>query len=190
MIERYEEDRKFIPPSEKPHNEGIMLFSFSKTCYGDNLEDVLERITPKIQGYDKAIVADPHGEGIDLMEEDPVENEKYFLINSLWLVHHECVTDDDLKDDFRGAIKTSPKRTQVLVWIDAPQPECDEIEDDISELEDEINVHIVKSKEILRTQIHTYLDLKANPMRGRKEVIAWNNNVCDMLEARGVELAW
>lgn len=190
MIERYEEGRRFIPPSEKPHNEGIMLFSFSKACYGEDLEKVLNRITPNIHGYDKAIVTDPHGEGIDLMQEDPVENEKYFLINSLWLVHHECVIDDGLKDDFRGAIKASPKRTQVIIWIDASRPKCDEIEEAISELEDEINVNIVKSKEILQSRIQTYLDLKANPMRGRKEVIAWNNNVCDILEARGVELAW
>ena len=45
-MEKYAENREFESPDKKPHNEGICLFSDSKNCYGDDLESLLNEITP------------------------------------------------------------------------------------------------------------------------------------------------
>jgi len=183
-MEEYAEDRKFEPPDKKPHNEGICLFSDSKSCYGDDLESILKEITPKISGYEETIVADPHGEGLDLMLDDPVEAEKTILKSSLWLIHYKCITKYDLKDNFRSAINATPPRTQVCILIDAPETEHDDIEAELDEITDSKNVYTVKSKPVLRNSMRQYLDMSANPKRGREEVIKWNNNVCDLIDAR------
>jgi hypothetical protein len=184
MIERYAEDRRFEPPDKRPHNEGILLFSDSRTCYDEDIESILDTVTPNISGYNEAIVADPHGEGLDMIRDDPVNAESFFLTNSLWLIHHECITDDGLKDDFRHAIQTTPPRTQIYIWIDAPENDHDDIEDDLGEVCESQNVNLVKSKSILRSNVLNYLNLNANPKRGRVEVIKWNNNVHDRIKAR------
>lgn len=183
-MKKYAEDREFGPPDKKPHNEGICLFSDSKSCYGDDLESILNEITPKISGYEETIVADPHGEGLDLMRDDPVEAETTILKSSLWLVHHECIIEDDLKDEFRRVINATPPRTHVCILIDAPESEHEEIEEDLDEVTDSQNVFTVKSKPVLRNSIRQYLDMSANPKRGKEEVIEWNNNVCDLIDAR------
>jgi hypothetical protein len=183
-MERYAENREFEPPDKKPHNEGICLFSDSKSCYGDDLESILNEITPKISGYEETIVADPHGEGLDLMKDDPVEAETTILKSSLWLIHHECITKYDLEDDFRSAINSTPPRTHVCILIDAPEAEHEQIEEDIGKITDSQNVYTVKSKAVLRNSVRQYLDFSANPKRGKEEVIKWNNNICDLIDAR------
>jgi len=183
-MERYAEDREFEPPDKKPHNEGICLFSDSKNCYGDDLESILKEITSKISGYEETIVADPHGEGLDLMLDDPVEAEETILKSSLWLIHYECITKYDLKSDFRKAINSTPPRTQVCILIDAPETEHDDIENDLDKITDSKNVYTVKSKAVLKSQMRQYLDSNVNPKRGKEEVIKWNNNVCDLIDAR------
>ena len=183
-MERYAENRKFEPPDKKPHNEGICLFSDSKTCYGDDIESILSEITSKISGYEKTIVADPHGEGLDLMKEDFVEAEKTVLKSSLWLIHHKCITEYGLKEDFRSAVESTPPRTQVCIWIDAPETEHEDIEEKLGKITDSQNVYTVTSKPVLRNSMRQYLDISANPKRGREEVIEWNNNVRDLIDAR------
>lgn len=183
-MEEYAEDREFEPPGKKPHNEGICLFSDSKKCYGEDIGSILKGIIPKISGYDETIVVDPHGEGLDLMLDDPVEAEKTILKSSLWLVHYECITKYDLKDDFRSAINSTPPRTQVCILIDAPESKHVDIEEELDEITDSKNVYTVKSKPVLRNSMRQYLDISANPKRGRQEVIEWNNNVCDLIDAR------
>ncbi|QRV14659.1 hypothetical protein JMJ58_17270 [Haloterrigena salifodinae] len=183
-MKKYAEDQEFGPPDNKPHNEGILLFSDSKTCYGEDLSSILSDITSEISGYNETIVADPHGEGLDLMKDDPIEAETIFLKNSLWLIHYECITENGLKDDFRSAIQATPPRTQVCIWIDTPEAKHDDIEDDLDKITDSQNVYTVKSKNVLKTNIKLYLDLHANPKRGKEEVIEWNHTVCDLLNAR------
>lgn len=183
-MERYAEDRRFEPPDKEPHNEGICLFSDSKNCYGEDIESILNDIVPDISGYKETIVADPHGEGLDLMREDPIEAETTILKSSLWLIHQKCITEYDLKEDFRSAVQSTPPRTHICIWIDAPESEHGDIEDELSKITDSKNVYTVKSKAILRNSMRQYLDLNANPKRGRGEVIKWNNNVCDRIDAR------
>lgn len=183
-MERYAEDQEFGPPDNKPHNEGILLFSDSKDCYGDDLESILNDITSDISGYNETIVADPHGEGLDLMKDDPVEAETTLLKNSLWLIHHECITEHGLKEDFRKTVQATPPRTQVCIWIDAPEREHDRIEDELDKITDSQNVYTVNTKMVLKNSVKQYLDLHANPKRGKQEVIDWNNKVRDLIDAR------
>lgn len=183
-MERYAEDREFGLPDNKPHNEGILLFSDSKDCYGEDLDTILGNISSEISGYNETIVADPHGEGLALMKDDPVEAETTLFKNSLWLIHHKCITSHGLKKDFRRAIQATPPRTQVCIWIDAPESDHDSIEDELDKITDSQNVHLVKSKSVLKTNVKIYLDLHANPKRGKQEVIDWNNKVCDLIDAR------
>jgi hypothetical protein len=183
-MERYAEDREFEPSDEKPHNEGISLFSDSKACYGENLESILNEITSDISGYEETIVTDPHGECLDLMKDDPVEAEKTILKSSLWLIHYESITESGLKEDFRKAIQATPPRTMVCIWIDALEEEYDDIEDALDKITDSKNVYTVKSMPVLRHSMRQYLDMSANPKRGRQEVIDWNNKVCDLIDAR------
>ena len=122
-MEKYAEDREFEPPDKKPHNEGICLFSDSRSCYGDDIESILKEVSPNISGYEETIVADPHGEGLDLMRDDPVEAESTILKSSLWVIHYDCITKYGLKNDFRSAINSTPPRTQVYILIDASEIE-------------------------------------------------------------------
>lgn len=183
-MEEYADEREFEPPDKEPHNEGICLFSDSKNCYGENLESILKQITDKISGYKETIVADPHGEGLDLILDDPVEAEKTILKSSLWLIKYECITKYDLKEEFRERINCTPPRTQVCILVDAPKSEHEEIKTDIKKILESKNVYIIKSKPVLKNQMRQYLDSNVNPKRGKEEVIQWNNNVCDLIDAR------
>jgi len=184
MIEWYDEDREFKSPDEEPHNEGILLFSDSRSCYDDDIENILEDIKSGISGYGNTIEIEPHGDGLDLMEEDAVEAEEHFLVNSLWIIHHECILDSELKKDFRFCIQHTPPQTMILIWIDGPEKEHDEIEADIEEAVDSGKVEIVKTKKMLTHLIERYLGKEANPKMGKEKVIAWNNNVWRILDMR------
>jgi len=182
-MEEYAEDRKFEP---RIRNLTTRESAYSATPKAAT-EMILinpQRDHSKISGYEETIVADPHGEGLDLMLDDPVEAEKTILKSSLWLIHYKCITKYDLKDNFRSAINATPPRTQVCILIDAPETEHDDIEAELDEITDSKNVYTVKSKPVLRNSMRQYLDMSANPKRGREEVIKWNNNVCDLIDAR------
>lgn len=184
MIEEYSEDRRFEPPDEKPHNEGILLFSNSKSCYDDDIENILESIKPDITEYGNTIVFEPHGDGLDLMYENSVEAEKYFITNSLWLIHHQCILEEEIQDDFGFCINHTPPRTMILIWIDGTERPKNEVEREIQDAINKDKVEIVKSKEVLKHLIKKYLGKDANPKLRREDVITWNNNVHRLLNMR------
>jgi len=183
-MERYAEDREFEPPGAEPHNEGILLFSDSTSCYDDDIENILDSITADITGYEETIVVEPHGDGLDLMYEDAVGAEKHFLKSSLWLIHYECILDEDLQEGFGFCINHTPPRTMILIWIDDTERDVEVVEGEIGEVVNEDKVEIVKSKKVFLHVIENYLGVDANPKMRRQEVITWNNNVHRLLKMR------
>lgn len=149
------------------HTEGVLLFSDSRECYGRSLAEIIDEMSSDIKGYGESIAAEPHTDGWEmiryLMENTDVHG--YFLDNSVWLIHHECLQDDEYAKDFQLLIRGVPPEANIIVWVDEDQGEGNNILRDI-ETQYPRKVTVVKSEARLKHEIQSYLDYSINPGRG------------------------
>lgn len=161
------------------HTEGILLFSESQTCYGKPLSSILEEISTEIWGYGESIMAEPHADGwetIQLASEDPDAN-KHVLDNSVWLIHYDCLYNNNYKSEFNLHISSFPREGCVIVWAD---PEVDDVDEDVagdtSRYPDKVSA--VTSEEELKRALTWYLGHGVNPKTGAGQKIKrWKQRV-------------
>jgi hypothetical protein len=164
------------------HDENVVVICEpGAQCFGSDPVDILREEKQNVDDHPNALEATPEPSGLDLVRQASTDyrSQMNLLVNSLWLIHYQCLLDSDCADVISTNARLVPDAGQIVIWVDC-QGSRGSVKSKLEGIIPRASIEIAESD--FRRRVNGYLNYTANPTKGQEDLKDWSQKVFTQLE--------